>query len=112
MNKHFAVLLMLAWSAPACAQKINYSQTYYLWMLWVPAACALGLALLFALTPGRLRHLGITLLAWLGFGVLAFGSINSPIGLLGFVAIALAPWVLVVALVIVYFAYRPQQTTS
>jgi hypothetical protein len=112
MNKRFAFLLMLMWSVPACAQRLTFGPQYEHWLLWVPAACALGLGLLFCLTPGRLRHLGFTLLLWLGYGMFAFGSINTPLGLLGVVALVLAPWVLVLALVVVYFAYRTQQKTS
>jgi len=112
MNKHFAFLLMLMWSAPACAQRLDFGPKYEYWLLWVPAACALGVALLFCLTPGRLRHLGITLLLWLGYGMFAFASINSPFGLLGVAALVAAPWVLVLALIVAYFAYRTQQKTN
>ena len=111
MNKHLVFLLMLMWSAPACAQRLNFGPKYEYWLLWVPAACALCLGLLYCFTPGRLRHFGFTLLLWLGYGMFAFASIES-FGPLGVVALVVAPLVLVLALVFVYFAYRGRNKTS
>lgn len=102
-----AALLLSLWSVSASAQRINYSEGFTLWMHQVPALMALGLAVLFLLKPKRWTYLGRILLAWIGYIAVAMGLVNtsSPAGVLGFLALVLAPWALVAGMTFVYLIY-------
>ena len=68
------------------------------------ALMALGLAVLFLFKPKRWTYLGCILLAWIGYIAVAMGVVNTPssAGVLGFLALVLAPWALVAGMTFVY----------